>query len=278
MARQNLQNQIVGNDRASMVLIHAGEFLMGATDGDDMGYTREFQKEKPQHVVYLDAFYINIFQATNAQYKKFMEATGHRAPGQWNKPEFNAPNNPVVGVGWYDAVAYAEGAGKRLPTEAEWENAARGGLVNARYPWGDKPLDGIQCNFKDRDTDTDILYDETINDGYRYTAPVGSYPPNGYGLYDMAGNVFEWCADDRMTTPYPKSKTRLVRLMAQIVRFVAVISWDRFFMCAVLAAVPVQPASPQAIPVFVVSYRLKRDELVVIGAVRPSQWRLQGCG
>ena len=198
MASQNLQDQIVGNDRASMVLIPAGEFLMGATDGDDMGYTREFQKEKPQHVVYLDAFYINIFQATNAQDKKFMEATGHRAPGQWNKPEFNAPNHPVVGVSWYDAVAYAEWVGKQLPTEAEWEKAARGGLVNARYPWGDKPPDGIRCNFKDRDTDTDILYDETINDGYRYAAPVGSYPPNGYGLYDMAGNVFEWCADDRI--------------------------------------------------------------------------------
>ena len=181
-----------------MVLIPVGEFLMGATDDDDMGYTKEFQKEKPQHVVYLDAFYINIFQVTNARYKKFMESTGHCAPGQWNNPDFNVPNHHVVGVNWYDAVAYAEWAGKRLPTEAAWEKAARGALVNARYPWGDEPPDGTQCNFADRDVDTDVLNDEAINDGYQYTAPVGSYPSNGYGLYDMAGNIFEWCNDDRI--------------------------------------------------------------------------------
>ena len=181
-----------------MALIPAGEFLMGAVDDDDMGYTKSFREEMPQHVVYLDAFHIDVYQVTNAQYKKFVDATGQPAPNQWGDFNFNTPNQPVVGVSWFDAVAYAEWAGKRLPTEAEWEKAARGGLVNKRYPWGNEPPDGTQCNFKDRDVDTDILYDEAVNDGYRYTAAVGSYPTNGYGLYDMAGNVFEWCADDRI--------------------------------------------------------------------------------
>ena len=181
-----------------MVLIRAGEFLMGAVDDDDMGYAKSFWEEKPQHVVCLDAFYLDTYQVTNAQYKKFVETTGHPAPDPWGDANFNAPNQPVVGVNWFDAVAYTKWTGKRLPTEAEWEKAARGGLVNKRYPWGNEPPDGTQCNFEDRDVDTDDLYDETVNDGYRYTAPVGSYPPNDYGLYDMAGNVFEWCADDRI--------------------------------------------------------------------------------
>ena len=198
MANQKIQFQNVRVGGGLMALIPAGEFLMGAVDDDDMGYTKSFREERPQHVVYLDAFHIDVYQVTNAQYKKFVDATGQPAPNQWGDFNFNTPNQPVVGVSWFDAVAYAEWAGKRLPTEAEWEKAARGGLVNKRYPWGNEPPDGTQCNFKDRDVDTDILYDEAVNDGYRYTAAVGSYPTNGYGLYDMAGNVFEWCADDRI--------------------------------------------------------------------------------
>ncbi|MDE0043007.1 MAG: SUMF1/EgtB/PvdO family nonheme iron enzyme [Candidatus Poribacteria bacterium] len=181
MANQKIQLQNVGVDGGLMALVPPGEFLMGAIDDDDMGYTKSFREEKPQHVVYLDAFHIDVYQVTNAQYRKFVDATGHPSPNPWNDSNFNAPNQPVVGVSWFDAVAYAKWAGKRLPTEAEWEKAARGGLVNKRYPWGNEPPDGTQCNFKDRDVDTDILYDERINDGYRYTAPVGSYPPNGYG-------------------------------------------------------------------------------------------------
>ena len=103
---------------------------MGTPDDDDMGYTTEFRKEKPQHVVYLGAFYIDVCQVTNAQYKKFIGATGQPLPSEWDNPNFSAPNQPVVGVSWYDAASYAEWAGKRLPTEAEWEKAARGGLVN----------------------------------------------------------------------------------------------------------------------------------------------------
>jgi len=163
-------------DDAPMEFIPAGEFQMGSNEG--------YLHERPVHTVYLDAFYIDKFEVTNAQYKKFMEATGHSAPYYWNDSTYNTPKHPVVGVTWNDAVSYAEWAGKRLPTEAEWEKAARGGLVGKRYPWGD-----------------DITSDNANYDGiggkdqWNYTSPVGSFAPNGYGLYDMAGNVWEWCAD-----------------------------------------------------------------------------------
>ena len=104
-----------------MALIPAGEFLMGAVDDDDMGYTKSFREEMPQHVVYLDAFHIDVYQVTNAQYEKFVETAGQSAPDPWGDSNFNAPNQPVVGVSWFDAIAYAEWAGKRLPTEAEWK-------------------------------------------------------------------------------------------------------------------------------------------------------------
>ena len=165
MANQKPQRQSVGVDGGSIALIPAGEFLMGAVDDDDMGYAKSFREEKPQHIVYLDAFYIDVHQITNAQYKKFVDATGHLATNQWGDSNFNAPNQPVVGVSWFDAVAYAKWTGKRLPTEAEWEKAARGGLITKRYPWGNEPPNGTQCNFKDRDVDTDVLYDESVNDG-----------------------------------------------------------------------------------------------------------------
>ena len=174
---------IIGQDGAPMALIPAGEFQMGDhfNEGDN--------DERPVHTVYLGAFYMDIYEVTNAQYQKFMSATGHAAPFFWSDSRFNAPQQPVVAVSWYDAVAYAEWAGKRLPTEAEWEKAARGGLIGKPYPWGDEaPVAGgvYRANY---DPGNDAA------DGYAYTAPVGSFPPNGYGLYDMAGNVWEWCAD-----------------------------------------------------------------------------------
>lgn len=162
---------IIGDDGARMVLIPEGEFRMGSQNGDD--------DEDTIHTIYLDAFYMDVHEVTNAQYRKFMEATGHEAPALWNDPDFNASDQPVVAVRWDDAVAYCQWAGKRLPTEAEWEKAARGGLVGMNYPWGtDNPQD--KANF-----------------GNKWGRPISvkSFRPNGYGLYDMAGNVWEWCAD-----------------------------------------------------------------------------------
>ena len=200
--------EITGKDGAQMVMIPAGEFEMG-TDSDEISGLIEWarkwysspvtswhDREKPRHTVYLDAFYMDKYEVTNTLYKKFIDATGHKSPDFWNDDKYNSPDQPVVGVTWDDAKAYAEWAGKRLPTEAEWEKAARGGLVGKKFPWGDSDPDGTQCNFADKNT-SDIWSDKSVDDGYQYAAPVGSFTPNGYGLYDMAGNVWEWCADSR---------------------------------------------------------------------------------
>ena len=127
---------------------------------------------------------MDVTEITNARYRVFMQQTGHRQPPRWTDSNYNQPNQPVVGVYWHDAMVYATWAGKRLPTEAEWEYAARGGLVGKRYPWGDE-----------------ITHDDANylgiggKDKWSNAAPVGSFEANGYGLYDMAGNVWEWCAD-----------------------------------------------------------------------------------
>ena len=158
-----------------LVLISGGEFLMGADPESD---------HYPVHTVCLDAFYIDRCEVTNAQYLRFCKGTGHRLPFFWGMAGFRCgpdyPNHPVVGVSWRDAVAYATWCGKRLPTEAEWECAARGGLVGKNYPNGDtiEPADG---NYAKSDK--------------RGPVAVGSYPPSGFGLHDMQGNVVEWVWD-----------------------------------------------------------------------------------
>ncbi|MFC1718367.1 formylglycine-generating enzyme family protein [Candidatus Poribacteria bacterium] len=188
-----LPKTLTYGDDTPMVLIPAGEFQMGDA------FSEGGIDERPIHTVYMDAFYIAAYEVTNAQYRRFVQATGHRAPegwsyvnGEWRlgfKPwldtNFNGDDQPVLCVSWEDAKAYCEWAGKRLPTEAEWEKAARGGLVGKKFPWGDEDPDGTQCNFADRNA----------GDGYQYASPVGGFAPNGYGLYDMAGNVWEWCSD-----------------------------------------------------------------------------------
>ena len=165
---------ILGDDGTEMVLIPAGEFLMGSNDAgaDD--------DEKPIHSVYLDAFYMDKYEVTIGKYKQFVRATGHRPLPDWVSEYSPTDQHPVVGVSWQDAMAYTQWAGKRLPTEAEWEKAARGGLVGKKYPWGDS-IDTSQANC-------------SLNN-FGGSKTVGSYVANGYGLYDMAGNVYEWCLD-----------------------------------------------------------------------------------
>ncbi|MDE0636607.1 MAG: SUMF1/EgtB/PvdO family nonheme iron enzyme [Candidatus Poribacteria bacterium] len=194
ISRNTLQT-IVGKDGTEMVLIPAGEFQMGYNGA---------ASTKPVHIVYLDAFYIDKYEVTVGQYNQFVRATGHRPLPDWVFKYSTTDQHPVVGVTWHDALAYAKWAGKRLPTEAEWEKAARGGLVGKRHAWGDAAPDGTQCNFADKNLSKiwdrekkpeDNRADKNIDDGYAYAAPVGSYPANGYGLYDMGGNVTEWCFD-----------------------------------------------------------------------------------
>ena len=190
---------ILGADTAPMVLIPAGEFQMGS-DYNTIGNAAT----RPMHVVYLDAFYIDKYEVTVGQYNQFVRATNYRPLPEWIYRYSPTEAHPVVGVSWHDAKAYAKWASKRLPTEAEWEKAARGGLVQNDHAWGNAVVDGTQCNFADknlwiiwdRERDPERNWaDENIDDGYAYTAPVGSYPPNGYDLYDMEGNVWEWCFD-----------------------------------------------------------------------------------
>jgi len=127
---------------------------------------------------------VDTTEVTNAQYRNFTLATGHPDPLGWADPLYNSDPQPVVGVTWDDAVAYANWAGKRLPTEAEWEKASRGGFDGRDFPW-EGVLNYTYGNFASVHG-YDIWYD---------TSPVASLAPNDYGLFDMIGNVYEWCAD-----------------------------------------------------------------------------------
>jgi formylglycine-generating enzyme required for sulfatase activity len=238
-----------------MVWIPAGEFTMG-TDGEGA-----MANERPAHRVKLDGFWMDEHDVTNAEFERFVEATGYLTvaerpvdweelkqqvpPGTPKPPDemllpgslaFTPPDGPVdlrsmgnwwtwttgtdwkhpdgpkstiearqdvpvLQVAWDDAVAYAQWAHKRLPTEAEWEYASRGGAAsNTRYWWGDEfqahaAGDGTPARFMCNSFTGDFPYHDTAADGFAGVSPVKSFPPNGYGLYDMAGNVWQWTAD-----------------------------------------------------------------------------------
>ena len=138
-----------------------------------------------------DSLYMDTTEVTVGQFKTFLKSSGYepKLPINWNKVYERSPTgkHPMIYVSWYDATAYAKWAGKRLPTGKEWEFAARGGLVGKEFPWGDDEADARDyANYKG--TDGKDKWGRT-------TAPVGSFRPNGYGLFDMAGNVWEWCQD-----------------------------------------------------------------------------------
>ena len=185
-------------DGKEMVLIPAGPFEMG----DSKNEPEEWMKRsRPVHTVQLDAFYMDVHEVTVGQFREFVDQSGYKYGGSWDKVAEFSPGDeyPMIYPTWNDAVAHAEWAGKRLPTEAEWEFAARGGLIGKRYPWGD-----------DEKVARDNANYEGIGDKdkWLYCAPVGSFAANGYGLYDMAGNVWEWCADWYAEDYYSSSPSR----------------------------------------------------------------------
>ena len=180
------------------VTIPAGEFLMGSDKSKDADARDD---ESPQHTVNLPAFRIARVPVTNAQYKKFVDATGHQAPKHWKNGQIpdKKEDHPVVYVSWHDALAFCTWAQVRLPTEADWEKAARG--ADGRiFPWGNAEPDDKRCNFNKHVGDT---------------TPVGRYPTSAspYGCLDMAGNVWEWTGSLYKSYPYDAGDARELRVM-----------------------------------------------------------------
>ena len=191
-----LPKEITGKDGAPMVLVPAGEFMMGSREGDKI----VVDNERPAHPVYLDTFFIDKYEVTTSQYAKFFKTTNRPPPAFWSEHVLETHGRkPVVGVDWNVAMAYCAWAGKRLPTEAEWEKAARG-TDQRVYPWGNgQPSHTLANSGKIGDFDD-----------YGALTDVGSFEQgkSPYGTYDMAGNVWEWTADWYDENYYSKSSDR----------------------------------------------------------------------
>ena len=160
------------------IQIPAAWFLMGSNSGQDC--------ERPIHRVWIDSFQLAATQVTTAEYDRFLRATSSVPPPFWQDPNFNHPQQPVTGVSWHGAARYCEWLSTqtarpcRLPTEAEWEYAARGGLKQKQFPWGDDPPHSL------------LDYATRWQSG---PEPVARYAPNAFGLYNMCDNIHEWCSD-----------------------------------------------------------------------------------
>lgn len=214
-------------DEMPMVYIPAGEFIMGSSFFESIVLSGSklfiFSDQRPKHKVYLDAYWIDQTEVTVGMFKKFVTATGYKTNAErenWGKPWRNGPKekewpkisgtnwlhpqgpesiaddtHPVIQVSWEDAMAYCNWIGGTLPTEAQWEKAARG-TDGRRFPWGDD-FDGNLLNYGDKQCPVKRWRDVKYDDGYAYTSPVGNYPAGAspYGVLDMAGNVWEWVYD-----------------------------------------------------------------------------------
>lgn len=160
----------------TMVLIPAGEFIMGKNSATPSDW-------QPEHSVKISSFYMDKMEVTNKQYYDFCIATNNPLPQFWGMDEFRSgvgfPDFPVVGVSYFDAEKFAMWSGKQLPTEAEWEYAARGGLAGKNFPLGDQ-VDSTKVNYWKK---------------FKGILKAGSFPPNGFGLHDITGNVWEWTSD-----------------------------------------------------------------------------------
>ena len=191
------QRQVLAED---MVLIPKGPFIMGSSDEDILWAAKQFHSESldwyrdetPLHEVTLPAFQIDKFPVTVSDYEIYRDATRKPAPREHDNGRFNHPRQPIVGLSWKEARDYCHWAKKRLPTEKEWEKAARG-KDGRYYPWGNEP-DALNANIRGK------------GDVYRYTNKVGEIPENAspFGVMDLAGNVWEWTED--WYKPHPENQ------------------------------------------------------------------------
>ncbi len=200
---EGLEKEVKGKDGAPMVLIPEGPFPMGVPHGDRDGGRDEY----PRHDVFVNNFYIDKFELTNSRYLEFVKATNHRIPQNPKNATRNLwqgdtiteslADRPVINVDWADANAYCQWAGKRLPTEAEWEKAAKG-TADRRFPWGNVEPTNKHLNFNQQ-----WIGEKTL-------MPVGSYElgKSPFGVYDMAGNVWEWVNDWYDAKYYEKSPAK----------------------------------------------------------------------